>query len=232
MCGRYAINQTGRNLSAALAVEWAVDEPVLPRYNIAPQSEVPVLRARRDGTRALDCMRWGLVPSWAKEPSVGSRMINARCETAAASGAFKWPLQHRRCLVPASGFFEWTGRARHRRPHWLHAAEGELILMAGVWDMWRRAPEDEPLRTFTILTAEASEDVAPLHDRMPVLIFPEDRESWLEPSTPAERYLSLMRPAPGGTLASHPVSPEVSHADAEGPELLLPWQDEELELPL
>jgi putative SOS response-associated peptidase YedK len=231
MCGRYAINQTGRNLSAALAVEWATDEPVLPRFNIAPQTDVPVLRVRRDGSRALDSMRWGLVPSWAKDPLIGRRMVNARCESAPSSGAFRWPLERRRCIVPASGFFEWTGRARQRMPHWLFPAEADLIFMAGIWEVWRSAPEAPALRSFTILTAEANEDVASLHDRMPVLIRPEDRETWLDPATPPEVYLAMLRPARPGTLRSFAVSSAVNHVEVDGPELLLPWVDESLELP-
>jgi putative SOS response-associated peptidase YedK len=231
MCGRYAINQTGRNLSAALAVEWAVDEPVLPRYNVGPQTDAPVLRVRRDGTQALDSMRWGLVPSWAKDPTIGRKMVNARCESAAASGAFKWPLERRRCLVPASGFYEWTGSARQRTPHWLHPIQGELILMAGLWELWRSAPDAPALRSFTILTAPANNEVAAIHDRMPIIITPADRAAWLDPSSPPDRYLSMLASAPTGTLRSVRVSPAVNRVDADGPELLEPWTDDALELP-
>jgi putative SOS response-associated peptidase YedK len=220
MCGRYAINQTGMSLSATLAVEWAVDEPVLPRFNVAPQTDAPVLRTRRDGSQALDSMRWGLVPYWAKDPRLGQKLVNARCETAATNSSFRTALQRRRCLVPASGFYEWTGATKKRIPHWLHPAQGELILMAGLWEAWRPGPESPFLRSFTILTAAANEDVAPLHDRMPVLIRPEDREAWLDPATPEETYAAMLRPAPPSTLAHHPVSPAVNRAAEDGPALI------------
>jgi putative SOS response-associated peptidase YedK len=222
MCGRYAINQTGRSLSGALAVEWATPEPVLPRFNVAPQTDAPVLRTRRDGSQALDDMRWGLVPYWAKDPRIGAKLINARCESAASNSSFRTALQRRRCLVPASGFYEWQRSGRRRIPSWLHPTNGELILMAGLWEAWRPDAESAFLRSFTILTTEANEDVAAIHDRMPVLIPVEDRAAWLDPATPEERYAAMLRPAPARTLAAYEVSPAVNHAAAEGPELILP----------
>lgn len=227
MCGRYAINQTGRSLSGALAVEWATAEPVLPRFNVAPQTDAPVLRVRRDGTQALDDMRWGLVPYWTKDPLVGRKLVNARSETAATNHSFRTALERRRCLVPASGFYEWRRDGRRRIPHWLHPVEGELILMAGLWEAWRSGPETPFLRSFTILTTEASQDVASIHDRMPVLIRPADRDLWLDPASPAERYAALLHPAPPETLVSYAVSSAVNHATAEGPDLILPAPPED-----
>lgn len=226
MCGRYAINQTGRHLAATYVVDWIVDPPPLPRFNIAPQTEAPVLRTRRDGSLALDVQRWGLIPYWAKDATISRRTINARCETAATTPAFRTALERRRCIVPASGFFEWKGMAGRKLPYWLHPADGAPMDMAGVWESWRPAPDAPPVRTFAILTTAANRDVATLHDRMPLLVRPGDRDAWLDPATPAAVYTALMQPPPEGTLAAHPVSLAVNRAGSEGPELIAPVPEE------
>ena len=225
MCGRYAINQTGGDLAATYVVDWLGEPPTLPRYNIAPQTDAPVLRTRRDGTRVLQRFRWGLIPYWAKDPRIAAKLVNARVETAATSSAFRAALERRRCIVPSSGFYEWTGDRKNRLPHWLYPEDG-ILSMAGVWESWRPAPGEAPVLTFAILTTAANPDVERLHDRMPVIVPAEARETWLDPDSPPEAYTALLQPAPAGTLCSHPVSTAVNRADVDGPELLAEVADE------
>lgn len=227
MCGRYAINQTGRHLAATYVVDWIGEPPPLPRYNIAPQTEAPVLRTRRDGSLALDVQRWGLIPYWAKDATIARRTVNARSETAATTPAFRTALERRRCIVPASGFYEWKGLAGRKVPYWLHPGENGLLDLAGVWESWRPAPDAPPVRTFAILTTAANPDVQALHDRMPLVLAPEDRAAWLDPATPEAVYTAMMHPAPPGTLRSHPVSLAVNRAAADGPELIEPAPEDE-----
>lgn len=231
MCGRYAINQTGPDLAATYVVDWLGDPPTLPRYNVAPQTEAPVLRTRSNGTRVLDTLRWGLLPPWAGAPRIATRLINARAETAARTPAFREALRERRCIVPASGFYEWTGERGRRVPHYLHPAAATLS-MGAIWERGDAVPGVHPLRTFCVLTTPANADVRPLHDRMPLILPAEVHHLWLDPETPEEVYSGLLRPAPPGTLVAHPVSPAVNSVDVDRPELIQPVREEQVPLPL
>lgn len=227
MCGRFGITATAAELAKLLEAEWIAPEPPLPRYNVAPTQDVPVLR-QEEGRRVLDVLRWGLVPSWAKDPSIGNRMINARAETVAEKPAYRTALAKRRCLVPASGFYEWQAAPGGKIPHWIHPRDGEsLLTLAGLWEVWRRGPDAPWMRSFTILTTSPSDDVSALHDRMPVVLAGDAREAWLDPATPVARAADLLRAAPAGTLAAWPVSTAVNRPQYDGPELILPEAPEE-----
>lgn len=224
MCGRFGVKATSAELAAAFEAAWRCEEPVdLPRFNVAPTQHAPVLLLK-EGSRALDVFRWGLIPSWAKDASIAAKMINARAETVGTK--FRLSFERRRCLVPASGFYEWMKTASGKVPHWIHPADGAPMTFAGMWEYWRPMPDAEGVLSFTIVTTTPNADVAPLHDRMPVVIAPADRDAWLDPATPTEAAMALLRPAPDGLLATYPVSTAVNRADNEGPALIEPWEPE------
>ena len=226
MCGRFGQKATAAELAAAFEATWRCEEPQLPRLNIAPTEHAPILRLR-DGRRVLDMFRWGLIPSWAKDGKIGNRMINARAEGVLEKPGFRAAFERRRCLVPASGFYEWRKTPAGRIPHWIHAADGAPLTFAGLWEFWRPASDAEPVLTFTILTTTPNVDVAPRHDRMPVVVAPAARDGWMDASTPAAVLAAMLAPAPDGLLRAYRVSTAVNRAGYDGPELTDPVADEE-----
>ncbi len=221
MCGRFGQTASSAELAAAFEASWQCAEPELPRYNVAPTQHVPVLLSA-GGRRVLDVFRWGLIPSWAKDAAIGNKMINARAEGVAEKPAYRAAFQRRRCLVPASGFYEWKKAAGGKIPHWIHAADDGPLTFAGLWEIWRPAKDAEPVLTFTILTTTPSADVAGIHDRMPVIVAQGDRDAWLDAETPAGDLLALLHAAPDGTLRMHPVSTAVNRPANDGPALIEP----------
>lgn len=205
MCGRYTLAANADELVEAFDVPPpAFDLP--SRYNIAPGQDVPVVAEDRHGRR-MGLLTWGLVPGWTDEPGRG--IINARSESVADKPSFREAFERRRCLVPADGFYEWKKGGGAKIPYWIHPRDGGVISFAGIWERWSR-PGAEPRHTFAILTTDASEDVAPIHDRMPVVVGPADRERWLDRSADPRELLDLLRPPPAGTLVSHAVSKRVN----------------------
>ena len=221
MCGRFGQTATAAELAAAFEASWQCAEPELPRYNVAPTQHVPILLSA-GGLRVLDAFRWGLIPWWAKDAKIGSKMINARAETVVEKPAYRSAFERRRCLVPASGFYEWKKTPDGKVPHWIYPADGTPLTFAGVWESWRAAKDAEPVLTFTILTTTPSADVAGVHDRMPVVVAREHRDAWLGAETPPADLLALLRPAPDGLLRMHPVSTAVNRPAFDGPELIEP----------
>jgi putative SOS response-associated peptidase YedK len=220
MCGRFGQTATSAELAAAFEAAWRCAEPGdLPRFNIAPTQDAPVLLSDA-GRRVLDVFRWGLIPWWAKEASVGNRMINARAEGITTRAAFRDAFQRRRCLVPASGFYEWMKVKGGKVPQWIHPADGQPLTFAGLWEQWRPARDAEPVLSFTILTTTPSRDVDAIHDRMPVVVAPQDRDAWLAPDAEPEDLVALLRPAPEGTLRAYAISSAVNRPASEGPELI------------
>jgi putative SOS response-associated peptidase YedK len=188
-----------------------------PRYNIAPSQEALVVAvgARAD-ERLARMMRWGLVPPWAADASIGHRLINARGETAASKPAFRAAMRSRRCLVPADGFYEWLKRGRGRMPHLFHMRDGRPFAFAGLWERWK-PPGGDALESFTILTTDANELVRPVHDRMPVIVPAADYARWLDPDADAERVADVMMPFPAEAMTCRPVSTVVNSPQSEGP---------------
>jgi putative SOS response-associated peptidase YedK len=223
MCGRFGQKASSAELAAAFEAAWRCPEPELPRFNIAPTQHAPVLLSDA-GRRVLDVFRWGLIPSWAKDAAIGNKMINARAEGVAEKPAYRAAFQRRRCLVPASGFFEWqkVPGAKSKVPHWIYPADGEPMTFAGLWEIWRPARDAEPVLTFTILTTNPSADVSGIHDRMPVIVARGDRDLWLDPEAPAADVAALLRSAPDGTLRMHAVSTAVNRPAFDGPQLIAP----------
>ncbi|WP_437305848.1 SOS response-associated peptidase [Sorangium sp. So ce388] len=195
-----------------------------PRYNIAPSTVHPVLRAR-DGQRALVPATWGFLGRFARGGAAPSLLANARADGARTKPTFREAFAARRCVVPADGFYEWTGPKGARRPTWFHPAEGGLLRLAGLYQPAKDPDTGEVDIRFTILTTEASADVAPVHDRMPVLLDPGDVDLWLgvgdvSHGADVDRAEALLRPAPRGTLAARPVSPRVNSVGHDDPALL------------
>ena len=202
MCSRYFLDADGNVIAFTFRVP--VNDRIRRRYNIAPSQEAPVIRATKDGgAREVAMLRWGLVPFWAKDPSVGSRLINARCETAMEKPAFRQAFRSRRCAIPASGFYEWTGEARYRVPHAITVEGRPIVAFAGLWESWKDAA-GKPLETYTILTTPANAFVAPMHDRMPAILADADIDTWL--AGPTEEAWKLIRPYPGETMRERVVS--------------------------
>ncbi len=219
MCGRYAITSPLEAIIEAFAIKGA--RPNLqPRYNAAPSQDLPVIRTGRQG-RELAFMRWGLVPSWSKGPDSRYTMINARAETVASRPAYRGPFRHRRCLVPANGFYEWKQETGGKQPYFITLASGEPFAFAGLWDQWT-SPEGDEILSFTIIVTEANDTIRPIHDRMPVILSPDDYEPWLgEDSSPSRTRLAIMlRPYPAERMRTYPVSRDVNSPTNDSPALL------------
>lgn len=221
MCGRYTLTQPGDILTELGADTGEIE--LAPRYNIAPTQNAPVVRATRENDgRELRLMRWGLIPFWAKDTAVGNRMINARSETVAEKPAFKSPLLRSRCLVLADGFFEWRKVQGGKQPYYIHLKENRPFTIAGLWDRWASGPEG-PVESFTILTTEANEKVASLHDRMPVILAGEARDVWLNRSVDdTQALVSLLRSVGDDQIDFTPVSKIVNSPANDVPECVRP----------
>jgi len=214
MCGRYTLTVDGADLVEHFGLDGTLD--YVPHYNIAPTQSVPVIRKMDAGVRPIPAMlRWGLIPSWAKDAGSGSRMINARSETAAEKPSFRTLLKSRRCLVPSTGFFEWrqqeeAGVKRKKQPYYIHRLDKQLFAFAGLWDHWRGG-SDEQIDSFTILTTRPNDLIRPLHDRMPVIVRRVDYDLWLDPAThDVERLNPLLCPHPAEGWVAHPVGTHVN----------------------
>jgi putative SOS response-associated peptidase YedK len=238
MCGRYTSSSTVADLASVFEVEEVRAEELPPRYNVAPSTPVyAVALSGKDQDkgphRTLGTFRWGLVPSWAKDPSVGNRMINARAEGIAKKPSYRNALARRRCLIPADAFYEWQkrikgdGKPAGKLPYAVRRRDGRPMALAGIWEVWRGKdePDAEPLRTCAIVTTEANELMAPIHDRMPVVLEPEDWDKWLDPATDLSVVEGLLKPAADGVLEAFPVSSRVNNVKNDGPELLDPLPD-------
>lgn len=221
MCSRYTLispPEAVRRLFACTGGE--AEFP--PRYNIAPTDPVLIVRNDDLGQRELVLVRWGLIPSWVKDPRDFSTMINARAETIAEKPSFRGALRHKRCLVPTDGYFEWTGRPGAKQPHLIRLKAGGPFAMAGIWERWLGRDGSE-IETMAIITTAANSDVAALHDRMPVLIESGDYERWLDcKSGTADFIMDILRPTRSGLLETLAVNPKLNNPRAEGPELILP----------
>ncbi|HYH18349.1 MAG TPA: SOS response-associated peptidase [Azospirillum sp.] len=197
-----------------------------PRWNIAPTQDVAAVRAGEDGARHLALLRWGLVPHWADDPAIGNRMINARGETLADKPAFRSAFRHRRCLVPADGFYEWKAAGRRKQPYLIRRRDGRPLAFAGLWERWpgpKGDPLPQPLETVTIVTTAAGGVVADLHERMPVMLNPADWPLWLDPQAPLPAVETLLRPAPDPALEAVPVSTRVNDVRNDDDTCIVPF---------
>ena len=248
MCGRYASSRKPEDLVEEFeVVDNRLAAPLAPDYNVAPTKEVyavvqrpPTSDSPEPPQRQLRALRWGLVPSWAKDPAIGNRMINARMETVADKPAFRRPFAKRRCLLPADGYYEWyptsvTGRNGKplKQPFFIRPADGGVLAMAGLYEIWRdpTRADDDPARflwTCTVLTTQAEDAVGHIHDRMPLMVERERRADWLDPTlSDTDDLLRLLVPAAPGQLEAYPVATLVNNVRNNGPELLEPLPVEE-----
>jgi putative SOS response-associated peptidase YedK len=239
MCGRYATTQTSATLNRTFEIDLANSFVELEAdYNMAPTKLAPVVIGRAEEQsaprRELLTARWGLIPSWAKDPSIGSRMINARSETVAEKPAFKKAFAKRRALVPADGYFEWytsepvEGQKKPtKQPFYITPKDGSVLAMAGLYEFWKDREADEWVVSYTILTTSAEDDLGHVHDRMPLFLPPDAYDAWLDPAPrDPDELLGLLIPAAPGRLDAFPVSTAVNNVRNNGPELIQPLSPE------
>ncbi len=220
MCGRF----TSLLSPELLAVIYEVFPPehVEPRYNVAPTQEVMVVREAGNGSRYLSAVRWGLVPHWAKDTSIGSKMINARSETAYEKASFRQAIRHRRCIVPASGFYEWVATPSGKHPHYITARDGSPLSLAGIWDT-NETLDGQILETCSILTTSANSLMASLHDRMPVILHQGEFDRWLDPADTVPQALQhFYQPYPSELMQEWSVSTLVNSPRIDDPACIAP----------
>jgi len=222
MCGRYNLRATPQEIAEIFAL---VREPeVVPRFNIAPTQAVPIVRRDSGGHRESAFVRWGLIPSWAKDPTIGASLINARADGIATKPSFRSAFKRRRCLVPADGFYEWQAipGSKLKQPYAIGLKQPGTFAFAGLWETWKD-PEGSALETCTIVTTEPNEMMATIHTRMPVILHREDHARWLETSeADAPSLLPLLVPYPAEAMQLTPVSTLVNNVRNESPECLKP----------
>lgn len=221
MCGRFLLVTLGRDLAERF--ELAEEPSVEPRYNIAPTQMVAAIRVDVDKRqRRLTMLKWGLIPFWAKDMTIGSRMINARAETVADKPAFRAAFKHRRCLVPADGFYEWKREKGKKQPYLIRMADLSPFAFAGLWEQWKD-PEGNMVESCTILTTDANPLIEPIHDRMPVILPPPDYDLWLNPGVKKRDALEpLLRAYPREEMTMSPANPKVNSSTYDAPECMEP----------
>lgn len=219
MCGRFVQATPGEVIAEVFGLS---EVPQLaPRYNLAPTQQAAVVRAEAGGRRLAFC-RWGLIPSWAKEQSIGNRLINARAETLAEKPAFRRALVSRRLVIPATGFYEWKRETSRKTPYFFRLQGGFPMALAGLWELWQ-PPEGPPVESFTVITTEANDFMKTIHDRMPAILGREAVEAWLDPSLRDASFLqSLLKPAPAGWLEAFPVTRHVNNPAYDAPDCIVP----------
>ena len=235
MCGRYAASRDPDDLVEEFEVDDPPEQSLPASYNVAPTQDVYAVlerppRGEPDGEvrRALRVVRWGLVPSWAKSPAIGNKMINARMETVAEKPAFRKAFEKRRCLLPADGYFEWYGEVKGKKqPFFIRPADGGVLAMAGLYELWKNpaAAEDEDpwLWSTTVLTTTATDELGRIHDRMPLLVEKQRYDEWLDPAqNDSDSLAGLLVPAAPGLLTAYPVSKDVSNVKNDAPHLIEP----------
>lgn len=221
MCGRFTLRTPAKTLQTIFELP---DVPELsPHYNVAPTDAVAVVRVAAPETpRELVLLRWGFVPSWTKDPSIGSRMINARSETVATSPAFRGAFRQRRCLVVADGFYEWQRVERRKQPFYFQMDDGRPFAFAGLWEHWE-GPGGAVIDSCTLLTTEPNVVVQPIHNRMPVILAPEQYDTWLDPTVQSvDRLQKLLRTYPAEQMVTYPVGVMVNNPTNDDPDLVRP----------
>ena len=221
MCGRYSSYYTWREIwefSGGLELTLPAEDPQ-PAYNLAPTQQGWVLVAAGEGRARAVQMRWGLVPAWARDTKIAYSTINARVETASIKPAFRSAWKSRRCLVPASGYYEWPGEGGRKQPYYIHDADAPVVMFAGLWERW--SPKDaEALETYSIVTMDAAGEIAKLHDRMPLMLPPDLHRAWIEGD--GEQAAAVAQAVPLPNLSWHPVGKAVGNVRNQGAQLIEP----------
>lgn len=220
MCGRFTLTVDPDDLREAFGLSAPPSSDLAPRYNIAPSQPVAVIA--NGESRALELFKWGLIPSWAKDPKIGNRMINARAETLAEKPSFRTALKKRRCLVLADGFYEWKREGKLKTPMYIQLKDRRPFAFAGLWETWN-SPEGEWIKTCTIITTTPNALIEKIHDRMPVILPPKAYDLWLSPGElPAEKTLPLLKPFAASQMRAVAVSPLVNNPRFDSPECVAP----------
>ncbi|MHC4294651.1 MAG: SOS response-associated peptidase [Planctomycetota bacterium] len=224
MCGRFALKTPTASLREVMHFD---NTPRCDRrYNIAPSQQILIVR-NDQGRRIAEMMHWGLIPSWAKDPEIGNRMINARAESLAEKPAFRDSFRRRRCLIPADGFYEWQARKDARKqPYFIRTINGEVMALAGIWDSWR-SPAGEEIRSCAIVTVDAVSVVADIHKRMPAIIHPSSYDLWLDPAAAPDQLQELLRPPENIDLQSYPVDRKVNAPETDSPDCIAPIESQQ-----
>jgi putative SOS response-associated peptidase YedK len=215
MCGRFTLFASPDELSAYFRIESSGN--IAPRYNICPSQTVPCIIQDDKGKRIIKFFRWGLIPSWADDPTIGNRLINARSETVATKPSFRSAFKYRRCLIPSNGFFEWKRIEKRKCPYFIRMSNGEPFAFAGIWEHWTD-PDGKAVETCTILTTTCNDLVGDIHNRMPVILNPEDYDLWLNPEAPEDALKTLMKPFPAEFMDVHEVTDLINNPRYDAPD--------------
>jgi putative SOS response-associated peptidase YedK len=219
MCGRYSLHTHPEVI--ALYFKLGLVPEITPRYNITPGTNILIVRQDPAKGRIADLYRWGLIPGWAKDPAIGNKLANARAETVAEKPSFRSAFKRWRCLIPASGFYEWKKLAGRKQPYYVRPVGADLFAFAGLTERWMGP--DGPVHSCTIITTDANDSMRDIHDRMPVILAPEDHAAWLDPVNQAtEKLKALLKPSPAKTMSAHPVSTRVNTPKNDEPALIEP----------
>ncbi len=225
MCGRYAFYHPWHEFLETYLIEAPHLDEVPPVYNAAPSMNLPVVH-QHEGHRQAEAFRWGLIPHWSKDEQIGYKMINARGETAASKPAFRKPFKTRRCLVPASGFYEWRKEGKEKQPYFIRFTDDTPMFFAGLFDEWVSKDDGEIIHSYTIITTDANPALQELHDRMPAVLPPNTFDLWLNPENQNTDHLTtLLQPWPKDDITFYPVSKAVGNPRNQGPDLVEPQRD-------
>jgi putative SOS response-associated peptidase YedK len=217
MCGRFVLKTPAAALTRIFGVDEGIDYPL--RFNIPPGTDIPVIRHSPEGRRVLHLLRWGLVPHWAKDAGIGAKLNNARAEGVLEKPSFRDAFRRRRCLIPADGFYEWKREGKLKQPYYISLKSGQPLAMGGLWESWR-TPDGDILRTCAVITTGPNAVMAPIHDRMPVIIGTDDWQAWL--SAPAEAVMPMLQPPADSLIQAWPVSRRVSKTAEDDAGLIKP----------
>ncbi len=222
MCGRISQTKDVKKLAKRFHIpDWKIPN-LKSRYNVAPSQEALVIVQRRAGESMMEQFQWGLIPSWAKDPAIGHRMINARAETISEKPSYRSPLKNQRCLIPVDGFYEWKKEGKSKVPYYIRFKSGEPFAIAGLWSCWV-SPEGKEVKTFTIVTTQPNDLMRPIHDRMPVILMENAETYWLDPDkSDAKDLVSLLVPCTSDKLEAYAVSKLVNSPANDTPECIAP----------
>ncbi len=224
MCGRFSLKSTIKAIEDEFSIETS-DIDFQPRYNIAPTQNIAAII--KDETRKLTALRWGLIPSWAKDTAIGNRMINARAETLLEKPSFKDAFKKRRCLIIADGFFEWKKIGQEKIPMYIYLKDENLFTFAGIWETWR-STDGKAIHSCAIITTSPNEFMSSIHNRMPVILSSKDRDAWLDTSNQTEKNLiDLLKPYPSEAMDAYPVSKIVNSPLNDIPDCIKPVIDDQ-----
>ena len=217
MCGRFTLSQPINAIASAFNI--AQIPPLEPRYNIAPTQLIPSILSAPGGEKQLQMLRWGLIPSWAKDAKISAKLINARAETVSEKPSFKAAFKRRRCLIIADGFYEWQRQEKKKQPYYFRLQNAQLFAFAGLWEQWK-SPDEDIINSCTILTTEANDLLRPIHDRMPVILESKDYGLWLDSEAQQPQLQQLLRPYQADLMTSYTVSTKVNNPKNNTPECI------------